>query len=150
MAPVAQLQWTMTWTPAQCHFLDRMAELGRKDQQTPRRRTRPSASAANHWRLCLCQYQTRRTPIQSSAWYCCGISPCSHAPFSRVATTQVSSPRDRAVSTGSHMQRNMVMSLAPPRLGALLCVGLLTVIVVLSVCVCIKECFTLRWAASRL
>ena len=35
-------------------------------------------------------------------------SLCSHAPFGRVATACVSSPRDWAVSTGSHMQQDMV------------------------------------------
>ena len=44
-------------------------------------------------------------------------SPCSRAHFGRVPTACVSSPRDRAVSTGSHMQ-DMDISKAPPHLGA--------------------------------
>ena len=45
-------------------------------------------------------------------------SPCSRAHFGRVTTACVSSPRDWAVSTGSHMQQGMDISQAPPHLGA--------------------------------
>ena len=45
-------------------------------------------------------------------------SPCSDSPVARVATACVSSPRDRAVSISSHVQQDMVTSVAPPRVGA--------------------------------
>ena len=53
--------------------------------------------------------------------------PCSHAPFIRVPTACVSSPRDRAVSNGSHMQQDTGNTPAPPRLSALFCDMFLTV-----------------------
>ena len=37
-------------------------------------------------------------------------------PFGFVAIACVSSPRDRAISVGSHMQQDVVISLAPPRI----------------------------------
>ena len=45
-------------------------------------------------------------------------TPCSRAHFGRVTTACVSSPRDWAVSIGSHMQQDMDISKAPPHLGA--------------------------------
>ena len=45
-------------------------------------------------------------------------SPCSRGPFGCVATACVSSPRDWAVSISLHMQRDLVISLAPLHLGA--------------------------------
>ena len=47
-------------------------------------------------------------------------SPCSHAHSGRFTTACVSSPRDWAVSIGSHMQQDMDISTAPPHLGTLL------------------------------
>ena len=41
--------------------------------------------------------------------------PCSHAHLGRAPTACVSSPRDWAVSIGSHMQQDTDMSEAPPR-----------------------------------
>ena len=54
--------------------------------------------------------RTRRTAPQ--------CSPCSRAHFGRVATACVSSPRDWAVSIGSHMQHDTDVSKVPPNLGA--------------------------------
>ena len=48
--------------------------------------------------------------------------PCSHAPFIRVPTACVSSPRDWVVSNGSHMQQDTGNTPAPPRLSDFLCV----------------------------
>ena len=49
----------------------------------------------------------------------CLCNLCSYAPSGRAAAAGVSSPRDRAVSTGSHMRRDMDISKAPlPCLGA--------------------------------
>ena len=45
-------------------------------------------------------------------------SPCSHAHFGRATAACVSSPRDRAVSVGSHMQQDKTMYLVYPRLRA--------------------------------
>ena len=44
---------------------------------------------------------------------------CSHAHLARATTACVSSPRDWAVSIGSHMQHDIDMSKGPPHLGAL-------------------------------
>ena len=44
--------------------------------------------------------------------------PYSHAHFGRFTTACVSSPRDWAVSIGSHMQQDMGVSIAPPHLVA--------------------------------
>ena len=46
---------------------------------------------------------------------CC---PCSHALLGLVTTACVSWSRDKAVSIGSHMQQDVVISQAPPHLGA--------------------------------
>ena len=46
------------------------------------------------------------------------MQPCSHAHIGRVRTACVSSPRDVAVSTGSHMQQDMDISKAPTHLSA--------------------------------
>ena len=45
-------------------------------------------------------------------------TPCSDAHFVRATTACVSSPRDWAVSKGSHTQLDTVVSSTPPRLGA--------------------------------
>ena len=45
--------------------------------------------------------------------------PCSHAHLGRATTACVSSPRDWAISTSSHMKQNIDTSTAPPHVGAL-------------------------------
>ena len=47
-------------------------------------------------------------------------SPCSRAHFAPIATACVSSPREWAVSVGSHLQQDVDNSKAPPHPGALL------------------------------
>ena len=47
-------------------------------------------------------------------------SPCSYAIFGRCDAACVSSPRDWAVSVGSHMQQDIGVSRAPPHASALL------------------------------
>ena len=48
----------------------------------------------------------------------CLCNLCSHAPSGRAATACVSTPRDWAVSIGSHVRQDMDISTAPPRPSA--------------------------------